>query len=609
LNGDAISADFSPSDDALSDRSSDISSATDPSDVGGSSLVINEILANSLPGEPDWIELLVKGNESISLSQFSLVDDNAEHLPISLPDLLLEPGEFHVIYADSDLSEEDPLVLDFGLGNSDTVTLATLAGDTADMISWAQDESVEGVSWCRLPDGTGTFDYCEPTPGETNHSWEDTLPLETIFVSDRVLTLTITISDEDWAASVDAPLDEQFYPATIDFAGHVVENVAVRTKGNSSLSSVAMTGNHRFPFKVDLNYYDDNLDLFGFVKFNLNNGFKDPSFMRESIAYGLSRDFGVPAPRTTYVDLTVNEEHLGLYTLIEQVDGDFLEEHFEDGEGDCYKPEGSTGNLGYWGDDISSYPGMELTTNEDSSDHSAFLNFANIFNLEDLSEIPTVLDVDSALRYLAINTLLTNLDSYIGTGHNYYFYEDLGVFYVLLWDMNEAFGQFPCSCDREGLVGFLIDDPTCGPLSSKPLVERLFQVPAYVDTYYDYLQELIDGLFSPAAMAERINVTSELIGAYVEADSTTDYSLSDFESAIAYQDIAGAIGLMAFVEERGLNIQEQLDGLIPSENSGDGSCEMTGGPTGPVDPGNPCPDGICDPFEQANPEACPEDCD
>ena len=55
------------------------------------------------------------------------------------------------------------------------------------------------------------------------------------------------------------------------------------------------------------------------------------------------------------------------------------------------------------------------------------------------------------LRYMALNTSLVNLDSYTGNGHNYYCYEQAGVFTLIPWDLNEAFGNFKCSCDRRRL--------------------------------------------------------------------------------------------------------------------------------------------------------------
>lgn len=56
---------------------------------------------------------------------------------------------------------------------------------------------------------------------------------------------------------------------------------------------------------------------------------------------------------------------------MEAIDETFLETHFDDATGDLYKPEGQDGtgaDLVYDGDDISSYTGLNLKTNEDTSD-------------------------------------------------------------------------------------------------------------------------------------------------------------------------------------------------------------------------------------------------
>ena len=71
---------------------------------GGAELVINEIVASPEEGT-DWVELFVIGTGSISVSSFSIVDDNPDHTPVSLPDLTLRAGVYYVIPA----TREPPL--------------------------------------------------------------------------------------------------------------------------------------------------------------------------------------------------------------------------------------------------------------------------------------------------------------------------------------------------------------------------------------------------------------------------------------------------------------------------------------------------------------------
>ena len=416
------------------------------------------------------------------------------------------------------------------------------------------------------------------------------------------------LAEADWEAILEDPSAESYVPADLTFDGETVPQVAVRTKGNSSLRFTVEEGSIRFPFKVDINYFTDDQELRGERKLNLNPGFKDPSFMREHIAYAVARELGIPAPRTAFVDLYVNEQHFGLYTLVEQVDGDFLEENFEDDEGDLYKPEMRSGTLSYLGSSIDSYPDVSPKTNEDTTDHAAFLALVAALDQSDAASYEAVLDVDEVLRYVAFDAALVNLDSYSGSGHNYYLYEQGGVFSVIPWDLNEAFGLFNCSCDRAGIIGLRIDEPTCGPLVERPLIARLLAVEEYRDRYHADLVEMFEGPLSVGAMDARITEVEALLRPYVEADPMTPYPLDQFEAALddGATSRGGAIGLRAFVEERGANIAAQLAGSEPEPRvaDGEGSCQS-------FRPGGqePCGDGVCDDFERANPGVCPGDCE
>ena len=579
-------------------------------------LVINEIVASPEGDGTDWIELLALGDGPIELGDYALVDDNSDHVAEALPDHSLEPGDYYVVVA----SREPPLdgspYVSFQLGGSDSVTLSR-DGLEVDTLVWLSGEADEGMSWGRLPDGTGDQQTLNPTRGAANEPYTgESVGTQSLFVTDRVVDLRVELDSADWAAILASPRDEVYYPANIVYDGAVVEEVAFRTKGNSSLSSSANTGTSRLPFKIDLNYYVEGQELLGETKLVLNNGFKDPSCMRDFLANSLAREFGLPAPRASFVNLYINDEHIGLYTLVEAVDGNFVDERFEDDDGDLYKPEPPAGNLTYSGESAESYSAANLKLNEETSDLSAFVAFVSALN--GLSgDYEDVMEVDQALRFLAFHAVLVNLDSYLGSGHNYYMYEQEGVFQFIPWDMNEAWGHFGCGCDREELINLYIDEPICGSLENKPLVARLLEVDEYRATYEAALLELVEGLLSVESMQTRIEETADLIRAHVAADPTSLYGIDAFETAL-YDDPAGAgssFGLLSFIEERGQSVQAQLDGTLPRENGGAGSCANQGGGPGPGQTGgpgqpggNPCGDGVCDQAEQGNPDLCPADC-
>jgi spore coat protein CotH len=232
---------------------------------------------------------------------------------------------------------------------------------------------------------------------------------------------------------------------------------------------------------------------------------------------------------------------------------------------------------------------MGLKTNENEPDHSSLFHFLDVLNNEPdesfPAEIEKVLDVDGALRFFAVSTLIVHLDNYLGSGHNYYLYQFDGRFTILPWDLNEAFGTFDCGIDRDGLINFYIDEPTAGQLGNRPLVKRLLSHPSYLETYRGYLNSLLGASFEVEVMERRIDQLADLIRPYVESDERKFFSTAEFERGLSDDasdaDLRGsssvlgiptsAIGLKTFVKERGESVRQQLDGISPSVSDGSGN--------------------------------------
>lgn len=264
---------------------------------------------------------------------------------------------------------------------------------------------------------------------------------EKIFDQDRVTIVDIIMDEEDLTALLANPLAEEMYSATVVINGEQVEHVGVRTKGNSSLSSVARSDSERYSLKLDFDYYISNQHVYGLKKLNLNNNFSDSTQMREYVSYQLMEYMDVPTPAFSYMYVTVNGQEWGLYLGVENIEETFLQRQFIDGSGDLYKPEGTGSDLKWISDSIDDYSGLNLKTNFGRTDQSAMMAFLDVINHD--GNIEQVADVDEMLRYFAANTALVNLDSYQGTmKHNYYLYEQDGIFSILPWDYNMSFGGF-----------------------------------------------------------------------------------------------------------------------------------------------------------------------
>lgn len=174
---------------------------------------------------------------------------------------------------------------------------------------------------------------CGGVSGQTGN--EDTAP----FYTDRVVTVRFTMPEGDWEHMQANTRAEEYVKADMWYGGDLIPDIALRPKGNSSLMTTVSRNSNRFSLKADLNFFNSARNLDGVKKLNFNNGFSDPSFIREVLSYDLYRQMGIPTPRTSFVDIWINDTHLGLYTMVEQIDKTFLDAHFADSCGNLYKPE------------------------------------------------------------------------------------------------------------------------------------------------------------------------------------------------------------------------------------------------------------------------------
>ena len=525
-------------------------------------LVINEVVASDIDGGFDWFELYNASSDSIALAEYTVIDESDDIDPVSLPDVTLAPGEYLVVYATDEETSEYSVT--FKLGKEDELSLI-LNDETVDYIDWDESDVIEGFSY-GLSDidtlaNSWEKDFLTPSKGSVNS-------IASAFVPTEVNSLYITITDENWNDMLDNPLDEEYHDASITYNGVTLDSVAIRTKGGSSLNAVANSTSDRYSFKVDINEYVDGQKFFGLKKFTLQNSYNDPSYMREVIAYDLLSEMGVVTPQHSYVNFYVNGELFGFYLMVEAIDGEFLESNFLNSNGDMYKPDGTGSDLIYIDDDITSYSDVNLKTNEDTSDNGAFLNF-----VEEMDNGSTdVIDVDSVLRYLSVSVALSNLDSYHGTlAHNYYIYDQDGVFSFLPWDFNESFGTFSMDCNGVDLQELYIDEPTSGALADRPMIANVLADSTYVATYHTYLWELINGSLDSTAFSARVAGIQALISDHVENDPSSFYGFDSFEQNIT-SSVGNFYGLTSFMSNRVANMTKQLDGDLPSAGTGNGFC-------------------------------------
>jgi spore coat protein H len=305
-----------------------------------------------------------------------------------------------------------------------------------------------------------------------------------------------------------------FFPwahADLIVDGREFKDVGVRYKGNLSFQRSTAAAPLYANFKLKIDTYGAKGTWDGEKTFNLQAGVVDTSRMREAIAFALFRAAGVPAPRTAYAELIVTvpglyrEQSAGLFTLIEDVNKKFLERVLPPGDGLLFKPEGLRGGIQGISDLWSSYvgtfrPDREATLHE----QQRTMEFARLVAQSDVTlfraKIGTYLDVDEFLRFIAVNALIANTDSYLGGSHNFYLYLDPrdDKFRFIPWDQDLSMGgmNFGAPAGPDLLRPFRGD---------QPLMYWLLDDPAVEARYRAILRDLSARVFTSAAISRMID--------------------------------------------------------------------------------------------------------
>jgi len=383
-----------------------------------------------------------------------------------------------------------------------------------------------------------------------------------VFPKDKIIDVKITIDKDDFQSMMDNASAEEIKTASVDYNGIHYDNVGVRTKGNLSLRSVvSMDDSDRYSLKLSFDEYLSSQTHLGISKINLNNGYSDASYMREYLTYELAEQMGLPTPGYSFVNVYVNDELYGFYLAVQQVDEQYLESNFGNSYGALYKGEMTgTGSDLLWIDDkVSSYTGLAQKSKTSNDD----ILIDMLDELNHGTDYAKYLDIEESLKYVALNVLTNNTDSYIGGNkQNYYLYEDDGVFSVLPWDYNMAFGGL-------GSSTLLIDEPTQGTLAERPLVAKLLAVDEYKEMYHNIIKDATESYLSSATFKERVEEVSAMISPYVKEDPSSFYTYEEYLSAVPK--------LISINDTQVSSIDQQLAGTIASSGDGSGSGGGKGG--------------------------------
>jgi len=366
---------------------------------------------------------------------------------------------------------------------------------------------------------------------------------QTFYNTGEIQEIRIFFAQQNWDHLLDsltaADEDARLIAPLVIVNGIEFDSVGVKYKGNSSYNP----NRPKNPFSINLDEIIGSQDYEGHDLIKLSNAFKDPSFVREVMGYEIARNY-MAAPRANYAKVYVNGAYHGLYSNVESVKNKFLNEYFYSNDNALFKCDPTQGATSPPGCPMGGGGATFTYIGPDSSCYFRFYEIESDYGWNDLVSAANTLnnnpanahlafDIDRILWMLAFDNILVNLDSYIGSGHNYYAYKDgNGRFCPIIWDINEAFGSFGNLGGMGGQLN-LTQMQQLDPLvhltnPGKPFINKLLANPKYLKSYIAHMRTILAEQFTNGAYLTRAMQLQALVNDAVNTDPNGLYSYSDF---------------------------------------------------------------------------------
>ena len=387
------------------------------------------------------------------------------------------------------------------------------------------------------------------------------------FLQDEVASVSITIDPDSLLAMYNNLGNSHEFPAamvyTFSSGFSAYSGIGVRFRGNTSLNA------QKKSFKINVDKYVDQ-NFYGLSELNLIGNQNDPSLLRAKLCWDFFLHAGVPACRTSYIRVYVNETYMGVYLNVEQIDNRFADVRFDDGTGNLWKCLYGS-DLNYQGSNPTLYTddAYDLVENEFQNNYAELAQFINVLNNTPLSSLPCelekVFNVHDYLKIMAADMLLGNWDNYIFNKNNFYLYhnEKTGKLEYIPYDLDNTLGIDWVGIDwgQRNLYSWTTS-------SNRPLFTRLLQIPAYRNEFSNYVNEFVATTFNANTIELQAQQIQNIIAAAAIEDPlrpldfgfTNDDFLNSISSAWGGQV---SYGIVPFVQTRASQALQQLENLQP----------------------------------------------
>lgn len=381
-----------------------------------------------------------------------------------------------------------------------------------------------------------------------------------IFSEGEITTIELEMNEADKQALVypDNPYQNTYYKATIRIENSqidtIINTIGIRIRGNTSRNNIKKS------FKIDFKEFGGG-QVEKLKKLNLKPNTNDPSMVREPLSWLLYRKMNVPAARTSYVNLYINNEFMGIYQNVENIDDEFVDRRYGNEEGNLYKC--------YWGatllpeNDIYNDELFNLKTNEELNDRSKLEEFIDLLNepVDELwvSEMEDMFDVPEYLRQMAVESMIGHWDGYSYNSNNFYLYDDpqSGKIHFIPYDLDNTWGIDWIGPDwaREDLTSWY-----SGWLDVA-LTKQLLKVDEFRDEYYRNIEQILEVWNEMEDHAWTFhNVIDSEVNNDLFYSLDRGFTYDDFSESIqvAYGDHV-EYGIAEYIEKRGEYAKKQIE--------------------------------------------------
>ena len=331
-----------------------------------------------------------------------------------------------------------------------------------------------------------------------------------------------------WTLLTNNYSSETEIPATMIVDGVSYADVGVRFRGNTSYLWLP-PGSQKKSFNIRTDAFVPDQEIMGYDNLNLNNGFHDPTFLREFTTYWVMRQYG-PAPGCNFVKLYINNQYWGVYINVQQPNKDFVRQWWRSDDGNRYRGLPTTGGFGngrcaltWLGSLPSSYLSAYQAKQGDGTDLMLCCDILNNTPAAQLpAALPVIFNVDQFYRYAAVMNIMLQLDSYLGSGKDHFLYHDdvYGQFHMFPFDVNESLGA------ENGTATTSMWEYTT--YSTRPCFSKTLVIPAWRERYIAHYRTIAEEIMSWSVLGPLLMQYHAMIAADVVADTKKIYTTAQF---------------------------------------------------------------------------------